>query len=247
MENLTYLGHATFLLTARSGVRLLIDPWISGNPTAPVTLSDLGKVDLVLVSHGAFDHLGDTLAILGETSAEAICCPAVRRHLLRHGVPADRVTPAIYGFDIERLGLHVKVVEAKHASIFQSGDDLFTGAALGFIISFPAGERVYFMGDTAIFGDLKLYAELYQPTIGLVPVGAAEGYHAELPPREAALATQWLDLPVAVPMHYGGATDQAEQYAALVRELSPRTHVITLCPGETYPSEIEGTQKKIER
>lgn len=233
MQKVSYLGHASFLVSTRSGHRILLDPWIRGNPACHHQVDNFWDVDLILVSHGAFDHLGDTAEILRHSSATAICCPAVRQHLLRQGIDGNRVQAAVYGFLIERLGVGIKVVEARHASIFLSGDELLTGVPLGFILSFAGGQKLYFAGDTALFGDLKLYGELYRPTIGLIPVGAAEGFYAEMPPEEAALATQWLGLQVAIPMHYGINRSEAEKFADLVRAVAPQTRVVILEPGQS--------------
>ena len=226
---LTYLGHSSFLLEA-DGVRLLIDPWLDGNPSATCAPGDLTDLDAVLVTHAAFDHLGDAPDIARRTGADLLCDFATSTSLERKGFPEDQLHPYVWGPVHEGDGWSAKVVEARHVSMI--ADEGLTAVPLGYIVS-VGGERVYHMGDTSIFGDVELFADLYEPTVGLIPVGMAPGYFTELYPDEAALVAEWLDADVVVPMHYVPGSSKPAEFEEQCADRNVGSRVERMDPGAT--------------
>jgi L-ascorbate metabolism protein UlaG (beta-lactamase superfamily) len=208
-----FLGVAGYEITW-ADKRLLIDPFLSESPAAPVQPDELETPDLILVSHAAFDHLGDTAAIAKRTGAPVICGGEVRAMLMDAGVSGDQIRATTWGIVTELAGIIVRPVECHHWSQGRLSNGQFvTGVPMGFIVETEPGIRIYHYGDTAIFGDMRLMADLYRPTIGLLgcaqPVelfakvpGPGTFLTGEMSPREAALAAEFLNLKVALACHY---------------------------------------------
>ncbi|MBW2056854.1 MAG: metal-dependent hydrolase [Deltaproteobacteria bacterium] len=230
---LQYLSNSGFLLTTEEGKRVLIDPWLTGNPSAPFGPEGIPRVGSILVTHAAFDHLGDSLRIASRDKAFLVCDYLVRELARAEGLPKEQVKTCSYGGRVETEGVSLRVLQAKHVSYAM--DDAgrpSTGIPLAFLITTPGGLRIYHAGDTCLFGDMKLIGLLYRPQIGLIPVGAASPlYGKDLPPREAAQAVQWIGCELAVPIHYCDPEDPP-QFAAAAKILAPWTEVRPMEPGE---------------
>src|SRR4051812_32882543 len=163
-----FLGIAGYEIVA-AGRRILIDPCISAKSAPPVQPDELERPDVILVSHAAFDHLGDTAAIAKRTGAPVVCGGEVRAMLMDAGVSGDQIRATTWGIVTEIDGIVVRPVECHHWSQGRLSNGQFvTGVPMGFIVETEPGIRIYHYGDTAIFSDLKLIAELYKPTIGLM-------------------------------------------------------------------------------
>lgn len=227
-----FFGAAAFEITAEDGQRILVDPFIEHNEFAVAKVADFRRVDLVLVSHGAADHMGETLPIMQQTKAYLLSGLDVATHIRRNGIPHERTHHVLWGDLIEFQGIRVKVLESKHGSFIDSGGTFLSTIPLGFLVTTRSGIRIYHPGDTAIFTDLKLFGQLYKPQIGLMPVGNTPGGFVHMDPEEAALATKWLGLRYAIPMHYCKGSKEQEQFRQHVKKVSPRTKVILLEPGE---------------
>ncbi|HXX34566.1 MAG TPA: metal-dependent hydrolase [Thermodesulfobacteriota bacterium] len=228
-----YLSNSGFLLTTEEGKRVIIDPYLTGNPAAPFGPEELPSVDLVVVTHAAFDHLGDSFYLAKKNSAPLIGDYLVRHLALADHIPPDQVKSCSYGGTVERAGISLRVLMAHHTSHVSnhSGQPL-TGIPLAFLITTPGGLRIYDAGDTCLFSDMKLIGQLYRPHIGLIPVGAAAPkYGKDLPPSEAALAAQWIGCELAVPMHYCDPVDPSE-FASSLKILAPWMEVKCMEPGE---------------
>lgn len=209
-----FFGVAAYELITGQGQHILLDPFLDENPGSPVKSADLEQVDLVLVSHAAFDHLGDTEAIARRTGAPVVCGGEVKAYLTAKGISADQVRATTWGIAVEVAGIKVQPVECHHWSQLQMPDGTYaSGVPMGFVVYADPGVRFYHYGDTAIFSDLRLIGELYQPTIGCVGItnpveilsrigGAGHMLSAEMSPREGALAAQWLGLDIVLPCHY---------------------------------------------
>jgi L-ascorbate metabolism protein UlaG (beta-lactamase superfamily) len=205
---------AAYEIVTSQGQHILIDPFLDENPGSPVKSHELEWVDLLIVSHAAVDHLGDTEAIARRTGAPVICGGEVRAYLIAKGIPPGQIRATTWGIAVEVAGVRVQPVECHHWSQIQLPDGTFaSGVPMGFVVYADPGVRFYHYGDTAIFSDLKLIAELYQPTIGCIGItNPIEILHrfdmpgrmltAEMSPREGALAAQWLGLATALPCHY---------------------------------------------
>jgi L-ascorbate metabolism protein UlaG (beta-lactamase superfamily) len=213
--SIRFLGTAAFQITTANGKRILIDPYLDENPVSPLKVADLERLDLLLVTHAATDHLGDAEAILRRFPDLPLICGAdVRGYLMHRGIEESRLRAIPWGMNVEEAGVRIRPVESRHWSYIQTEDGrAFSSIPLGFIVYAGDGQRIYHTGDTALFSDLKLIGELYQPTVGLINVGVPREHRGaehgvpvyltgEMDAREAAMACQWLGLRYAVPCHH---------------------------------------------
>ena len=247
-----FFGIAAFEITTSQGKVILIDPFLDENPASPVRASDLKQVDLILATHLAYDHLGDTAAIAQRFSCPVVCGPEVKAFLVQQGVDPGQIRTVPWGGQVNPDGIRVRGVECHHTSFRQAPDGQYlNGQPLGFILYADPEVRIYHSGDTAIFSDLKLIGELYRPTIGLMcacelerdyleKLGLKDHYGNEMSGDEGAMAAAWLGVEVAILCHYLKAGEQEDirkffgyfesrrlEEKALVRPLA-------LQPGATY-------------
>lgn len=230
MARLTWLGHAGFLIES-GGKRVVVDAWKNG-PTW--TGTDLSDVDVVLVSHGHFDHAESAPEICKESGATLVCIHEVTFWAQERGVPADQVVGMNKGGTYEHEGWRFTMVQAVHSGGCPGPDEhghhiVPGGSAAGWIIETPAGQRIYHAGDTAVFLDMKLIAELWQPEVALLPIGG----HFTMDPRQAAKAVQLLEVDHVVPMHYGTFPLLAGTPDELRDAVAGSVEVHTLEPGGT--------------
>ena len=161
MNKFEFFGFSTFLITTEDGTTILIDPYIDDNPSAPRKSDDLPKIDLILVSHGAFDHVGDTVKIALRDKSKIICGGETMHWLVDQGVPKEQITITVWGLTVRECAITVRPVVSMHRSSVRLKDGTaMDGLALGFLIILPDGTRVYNASDTAIFSDMKLIGEL---------------------------------------------------------------------------------------
>jgi L-ascorbate metabolism protein UlaG (beta-lactamase superfamily) len=237
--------------------RILIDPFLSENPRAPVQPDELETPDVILVSHAAFDHLGDTAAIAKRTGAPVVCDGGVRQLLLDQGVDGDRVQATTWGIVTEVAGLVIRPVECHHWSAGQlSNGDWAIGNPIAFIVETEPGVRIYHYGDTCVF-DMRLIGELYRPTVGLlgctvprellarVP-GPGRFLTGEMDADEAARVAEMLGLQLAVACHYLEPDAEVARFLELVphydttgkrKAVAPAVGETLVVDGDTY--EIE--------
>ncbi len=196
---LTWFGHSTFLLETAAGTRVMIDPWITGNPRCPEHLADPGKLDVILLSHGHGDHTGDAVRLAAEKQPQAVLAMVeLAGWLGSQGV--ENVVGFNKGGTTEAAGVRFTMTQAIHSSSVETDSGaLYTGEPAGFVIQTEAGYRIYFAGDTCVFGDMALIGELYAPDLAMLPIG--DFY--TMGPREAAKAVELLGVKHVVPMHYG--------------------------------------------
>ena len=210
MTKLQFLGFSCFLITASDGTTILIDPYLDDNETAPIKTKDLPKIDLILLSHGAFDHMQDTAKIVKRDQCKVICGGETMHLLVDQGVDKNLISITVWGLTVQECGIRVRAVVSMHRSSVRLSDGTaMDGFALGFIIYMPDGTKIYNASDTALFSDMKLIGELHQPDIGLMNVTIENPFDflpefltGEMTPYEAALASQWLGLEYAVACHY---------------------------------------------
>lgn len=229
---LTYFGQSTFGLADEDGTRLLVDPWIRENPHCEASVGAFDEVTAILVTHGAYDHLGDAPEIAKRSGAELVCDYATHTVLSGDGFPEDQLTGLIYGQRLEREDWSATAVYARHISMFS--EEGVIGPPLAYVIT-VGGERVYHMGDTSLFGDIELYGDRYEPTVCLVPVGEAEGSLPDMYPGEAATAVGWVNPDVAVPMHYPPGSDKPDAFIRHCQDqnVDDGTTVDAVTPGTT--------------
>ncbi|MBS3906143.1 MAG: metal-dependent hydrolase [Syntrophaceae bacterium] len=227
---ITFLGHSAFKIVSPKGVVIYIDPFLSGNPKTPPELKAVDKADLILVTHGHGDHVGDTLSIAEKTNARIVAMPELGRYLTRKG--AKNVTGMNKGGTFTSHGIAITMVHAIHSSSVTEGDQvIYTGEPAGFVIRFENGFTLYYAGDTGVFGDMKIIGEIYKPELSLLPIGS----HFTMDPREAAYASKLLGSKYVIPMHYGtfpALTGTTEEFVKLMKEV-PQTKVLVVKPGET--------------
>jgi len=218
---ITWYGHACFEILSPGGKTILVDPWF-GNPSSPKSADAVNRCDLLLVTHGHADHLGDALAIASRLRP---AWPCIHEMSLWLGRRLPGGNDAVIGFNkggtVEVAGLRVTMTTADHSS----GDwnaagetTLYLGEPAGFVIELESGYRVYHAGDTRAFGDMALIRDLYQPDLALLPIGG----HFTMGPVEAALAVELLGVKDVVPMHYGTFPLLAGTPAELVAALTAR-------------------------
>ena len=224
MARLTYFGHSAFLLEL-DGKRIVIDPFLTGNPLSPVKPEDLRDIDLVVLTHGHGDHLGDAITILkNNPKAKVVAIFELANYVGEQIGDPSRAIGGNMGGPMHVDGLKIALVPAVHSSPY--------GAPTGVVIMGEEG-RVYHAGDTGIMMDMKLVGEIYRPHIALLPIGG----HFTMDPVEAAKAVELIQPDVAIPMHYGTFPvlyGKPEEFKSLVEEKGLKTKVVIVRPGESY-------------
>lgn len=223
---LTYHGAASYEIVGPTH-RILVDPFLSDNPHAPCSADDLERPDVILVSHAAFDHYGDSAHVARRTGAPVVCDAAVRAKLIDDGVDPDQITQTTWGIVVEVAGLIVRPVECHHWSMATLSDGRqVVGNPMAFIVETEPGVRIYHYGDTCIF-DMRLIGELYRPTVGLLGCtlprelshlipGPGTFMTGEMDPDEAARCAEMLGLELAVACHYLTANEDVDRFVELV-------------------------------
>lgn len=227
--SITWLGHSAFLLTSPGGRRLLFDPWLKDNPSCPPDRKTIRACDLILITHGHTDHMGDAVSVARATGAMVVAVYELAGWLEQKGL--QRITPMNIGGTIELLGLKISMVHADHSSSnLEDGRPIYVGPAVGYVVRFEDGLTIYFAGDTALFGDMRIIGEMYRPDIAFLPIGD----RFTMGPDGAARACEWLGVRQVVPMHYGTFPDLTGTPAALRSLVESRgVQVLELKPGET--------------
>jgi L-ascorbate metabolism protein UlaG (beta-lactamase superfamily) len=237
---LLWLGQAAFRLTTPGGKVILIDPWLTSNPRTPEkwkNLDELGKVDLILVTHAHNDHLGNAPELAKKHNVPVWSPAGLGSSLATLGILPANLAPRInkggvlkpWGDD----GVKITATQAEHSSEFvwknpDTGKDAtyLGGAAMGFIIELENGFKIYHMGDTGLFGDMKFIGEYYKPDVVLIPIGG----HYVMDPKDAAYAVNnWLKPKHAVPMHYGTnifLKGTPEEFIKALGNTSTKVHAI---------------------
>jgi L-ascorbate metabolism protein UlaG (beta-lactamase superfamily) len=247
-----FLGTAAFELVSSSGVRILMDPYLDENPLSPLKTSNLEHLDLLLVTHAAYDHLGDSLAILRKFPDLQIVCGAdVRAYLMRMGIEGARIVASPWGMKVKANGVVIRPVYSRHWSFIQGPDgETYSSVPLGMIVELEEGISIYNSGDTALYSDMKLYGELYRPLVGLINVGVPNEHQGmkhgvddyltgEMDAQEAALAAQWWGVRYAIPCHHDSLdTPEVQSFRSI---LDQRRHndksapePVLIAPGEAF-------------
>ncbi len=196
-NTLTFFGHAAFKITTKEGLKIWIDPWLD-NPMAPDNAREYMSADIILITHGHSDHMGNCMEMVNSSATEIVAIHEIQQYLLAKGFP--NVTGMNIGGSYHTKGINITMVPAIHSSSIQEGQELvYAGEAAGFIVALEDGLKLYHAGDTALFGDMAIMSTLYNPSIAMLPIGD----HYVMGPREAAYACKLLDPKVIIPMHYG--------------------------------------------
>jgi L-ascorbate metabolism protein UlaG (beta-lactamase superfamily) len=229
MLDITWLGHGTYTMRLATGEVILVDPWIDGNPAYPAGHT-LDRVDVILVSHGHFDHIHGVLPLSEKFSPQIVAIYETAHWLEKKG--AKNVIGMNKGGTVKVGPVSVTMTHAVHScGILDDGNIIYGGEAAGYVVRLPDRRAVYCAGDTNVFSDMQLIDRLYHPELAFLPIGDLY----TMSPREAALACKLLDARKVIPLHFGTfppLTGRPEQLAELLRD-QPGTEVWALEPGKT--------------
>lgn len=209
-----WLGQAATRITTPTGKVIVIDPWLSSNPKTPADFRNpeaLGKVDLILVTHAHFDHFADAPALAKMHKVPMYGPAGLNQTIATLGILPAELAPrfgkggTITPFGPE--GVKITAVRAEHSSELAYRNPVTNkdevqpgGEPVGFIIEMENGFKVWHMGDTAVFGDMRLIGEMYRPDLVMIPIGG----HFVMNPKDAAMAVRDMIKPkFALPIHYG--------------------------------------------
>jgi L-ascorbate metabolism protein UlaG (beta-lactamase superfamily) len=226
MATLTWLGHAAFRIDTDGGKRIYVDPFLQGNPSCPENEQQPERCDLILLTHGHDDHVGGTVDIATKFGCPVVAQVELRGWLSTKGLSEDMTQAMNKGGTRDFDGVKVTLTNAHHSSsAFDNGAFVYLGESCGLVVEVD-GRKVYFAGDTCVFGDMQLIARLYEPDLVVLPIGD----HFTMGPREAALALELLGAQRCVPSHYGtfplltGTPDE-------LRRLAPNVQIDAPEPG----------------
>ncbi len=225
MNKFTWYGHATLGMET-GGYKLLIDPFFSGNPAAPVSADNVAA-DFILITHGHGDHVGDTVSIAKRTGATAISNFEITSWLAAQGVPKTHGQHIGGGF-MHPFG-YLKLTLALHGSQLPDGSD--GGSPAGFLLTTNDGKKIYMAGDTGLFGDMKLIGE-EGLDVAAIPIG--DNY--TMGPDDALRAVKMLTPKTVIPIHFGTWGLIAQDAAAWAARVEKETgvKVVVLKPGESF-------------
>ena len=217
----TWYGHSCFEVKTPGGKTILIDPWF-GNPSSPKSHDQVDRCDLMLVTHGHYDHMGDAVALASRLRPTWPCIHEMSLWLARR-LPGgqDAAVGMNKGGTFDAGGMKVTMTHADHsAGDWNPGGEttLYLGDPVGLVVELENGFKFYFAGDTTAFSEMAFIRDLHTPEVAFLPIGG----HYSMGPREAALATELLGVKHVIPIHYGTFPILAGTPAQLRSELDGR-------------------------
>jgi L-ascorbate metabolism protein UlaG (beta-lactamase superfamily) len=223
--SLTWLGHSAFRIDSPGGKRIYVDPFLD-NPKCPENEKSPERCDLIALTHGHDDHVGSTVELHRAFGCTVVAQLELRWWLESQGVEGASGNDLNKGGTKEIDGIKITLTNAHHSS--SAPDGTYLGEPAGLVVELEDGFKLYFAGDTCVFGDMELIGRIYEPDIAILPIGD----HYTMGPREAAVALELLGVKRCVPCHYGtfpllhGSPEQ-------LRELVDGVEVLAPAPGET--------------
>ncbi len=220
----TWLGHGSFRFDTPGGKRVYLDPFLD-NPNCPVDEKQPERVDVIALTHGHGDHVGSSLDLIGQFSPAVVAQNELKNWLGGQGAEMDELPGMNKGGSVEVHGIRFTMTDAKHSSSGPDGE--YLGEAAGYVVEVENGTKLYFSGDTSVFGDMQLIGRIYAPDVAILPIGD----HFTMGPKEAAVALELLGVSRCVPCHYGtfpvltGSPEELRKLTAV--------EVLAMQPGET--------------
>lgn len=225
---ITWLGHATVLVTTAKGTNILIDPFIAQNPKYPRDFILPPKIHYILLTHGHGDHISDAIPVAQKHDSTVVAIYELAAYVAGQG--AINTIGMNLGGTVQLEDVAATMVEARHSAGAQDEHGThYVGVAAGYVLTISDGPVLYHAGDTAVFGDMKLIRELYHPEAAMLPIGG----HFTMGPKEAALAASYLAAEKVLPLHFGTfppLKGTPQELAALV---DASIQVVQWKPGET--------------
>ncbi|MEA4956736.1 hypothetical protein SDC9_21439 [bioreactor metagenome] len=231
MVEITWLGHSAFEILSDKKIKILIDPFISNNPSCNIPVEEI-DADLILLTHGHSDHFGDAMEIANRTGAKIIGNHEVALFLSQQGLEAVgmNIGGSIFIHDIK-----ITMLDARHSSTIDFLEEIVPGGcATSFLITSEEGTKIFHAGDTGLFGDMeKVIGDIYKPDIALLPIGDK----FTMGPFEASIATKWISPDVVIPMHYNTfpiIEQDTSIFANFVMQMTPKIQTVVLNSGESF-------------
>ena len=225
---ITWLGHATVLVTTAMGTNILIDPFITGNPKFPNGYELPAKIPYILLTHGHGDHISDAVPVAKKHGSKVVAIYELADYIGGQGV-SDTMGLNLGG-TAQLDDVAASMVEARHSSGAQDQQGThYVGVATGFVLSIAGGPVLYHAGDTTVFGDMALIRDVYHPEVAMLPIG---GFYT-MGPKEAAVAVRLLGVKTVLPLHFGTfppLTGTPKELAGLV---DAGVEVVDWSPGDT--------------
>jgi L-ascorbate metabolism protein UlaG (beta-lactamase superfamily) len=194
---LTWLGHAAFRVDTPGGKRVYVDPFLNGNPKCPDSEREPERVDVIAVTHGHGDHVGDTVALAQKHKAPVVALVELAHWLGANGVDEGSLQAPNKGGTVDVEGVRFTLVNAFHSG--SAPDGSYAGEPSGIVLRAENGTSIYFAGDTCVFGDMQLIGRIYDPDVAVLPIGD----HYTMGPTEAAVALELIGTTRCVPCHWG--------------------------------------------
>ena len=223
---LTWLGHSAFRVDSPGGKRIYVDPFLNGNPKCPEAELKPERVDVIALTHAHGDHVGDTVDLAKQHSPTVVATVELSMWLNGQGLDESKLPGPNKGGTVDVEGVKFTLTNAFHSS--GTPDGQYGGEPCGIVVELEDGKKVYFAGDTCVFGDMQLIGRIYSPDVAVLPIGG----HYTMDPKEAAVALELLGTKRCVPCHYGTFPVLAGTPQEL-KQLAPDVDVAEIEPGDS--------------
>lgn len=193
---LTWLGHGAFRFDTPGGNRVYLDPFLD-NPKCPEGEKEPERMDILALTHGHGDHIGRSVELINRFKPAVVGIIELVGWLEQQGADVAESPGMNKGGTRDVDGVKFTMTDARHSSGGPNGE--YLGEPAGFVVQAENGTKLYFAGDTAVFGDMSLIGRIYEPDVAILPIGD----HYTMGPKEAAVALELLGVKRCVPCHYG--------------------------------------------